>query len=659
MPRATELRDAEMRTYRESRVNQAVSEPVLGAMQGQAANQPRGVYQQHPSQRNAIKTPTACVEQESEIDKFIAENANLVTATHSQMEADKRFATSSSTYSLQSAGLSVPSSKAPQATVGGTSTNPSSTSERSDASALDRPIAPKPMRLPMDIEARINRTHPDLRRVETPVNRQAPSAKPSPGILESPLELRPPSRPSSLFPRFMGSLSENKEKAQANVNTCRETARRADMESNTHPQDTNKPQNQKYSRAPAQELIPSPLQEALHVDQDLKDWLQITGYWDNTIKEEMLRNRREIRELDNRKNKLVAEMEANKYAPILLAPESPGCAAPVHSQAVTSVKRENYNSAIPRHQEAAIKRSYTDAEELRQVDGPKKFPRLEERSNRRWDSYRPARDNPDYNRYGQFNWPRRYNSPQRGRSRSPSCGPSLDRGSYNRRWPSPRRTQFDHRWPSPRRTQYDPRWPSPRRTQHDTYNRDNRKSLPISPHGNGNGWHGQYNTNNRDSRQFPPTGTCGNGNGWHSQYNSNNRDHRQRLPPTGPPSNGTRWPSPRRTQYDTPDRNDQQPPTGPRGNRTRWPSPRPTQYDTPDRNGQQPPPASPSGKGKRCQDKQDNSTSGGEGQESESPSPDKAPSPPAGANSQRGGFNKPRRRGKWRGKGNKGRGGKA
>ena len=452
------------------------------------------MYQQLTSPLKVLNTPATSIERARDIDELIAQHSNLDSATYAKMDPDKGSTNPTHPYLPRSSEFSVPPSKALPATAEGTHTSHLSTSEMPDGSVLDRPVAAKAMQLPMTTEACSYPTQPDLHGPETPANRRARGINPGPRIADSPLVFRPSSRVSELqrSPSILSRLEKSlyyEQMAQASKNNNRDVIHGSDVQPNMQPpsqprvqgsimQDTNNPQNQDGSTAPTHEPISTALQELLHHDGDLRDWLEITNYFNIQHRNDLLQNRREIRKLDERKNTLVAKFEAKLRAPTLLAPHSPDSKT---IQAEVLVGPENRDSETPHNQTASKKRSHSEVEEAHHADAPTKTRCLGERVTRGYESYRPKRDDPSHYRdRGRYPSRTRYHdTPPRGRSRERDV--------------SPNRRPHDRRFPSPRR---------------DIYDRDARHPLPpTGPRGNGNRYQNQQN--NQNNRRSPPSSPGG------------------------------------------------------------------------------------------------------------------------------------------------------
>ena len=444
--RSTLLRDTEPRNNVLGGAIPAGPELAPSALPYQASNQQRGVYLQIAPQLNGLNMPaTNNSEQACDIDELIAQHSNLNSAMHAKIDPDLGFANPANPYPLLSSDYPVPLSMGLPAPARGMYANHTSTSGIPGRNILDQPVASKFMHQQMTKEAHSYPAQHNLH-PETPLNRREPGINHNPAIFDSPLTFRTPSRPPELqySSSILSQPGTDQQIAEAHKNNSREAIHSSDMKPSTQPssqsqvqvsirQGAKNPQGQEDSNATARGACSANLQELLHHDPDLKDWLEITGYFDIEYRGKILADTREIRKLDERKHRLVADIEAERRRPILLRPYNPDSRV---SQADVLIKPENGDSNVSGGQAASKKRSHNEVEEAHHPAAPTKTRCLADRitkPTRAYDSYRPRRDNPNYyrdrSRHLSPGHPQHGYTPPRGRSRERDI--SQDRRSYN------------------------------------------------------------------------------------------------------------------------------------------------------------------------------------------------------------------------------------
>lgn len=135
---------------------------------------------------------------------------------------------------------------------------------------------------------------------------------------------------------------------------------------------------------PIREIKPPTLQELLPLDDDLREWLDITGYHNAPYRNKILNRRRAIAALDAQRDKLLAEMEAEERAGIpsaivgqiptssMLPPPPPNKAEPVSAAPTINVEPD-----AQRDRPISNKRPYS--EDQREGLNSGKMARLEDR----------------------------------------------------------------------------------------------------------------------------------------------------------------------------------------------------------------------------------------------------------------------------------------
>ncbi|KAL2075838.1 hypothetical protein VTL71DRAFT_781 [Oculimacula yallundae] len=181
---------------------------------------------------------------------------------------------------------------------------------------------------------------------------------------------------------------------------------------------------------PYREQKPPTLVDLLPLDEDLREWLEITGYHNATYRSKILNRRRAIAALDAQRDKLLAEMELDERGGVppvtgtqglpssMLPPPIPnkiGDRAEPASRATGAVSSDS-----PRDRVVSNKRPHSDVDDQRsEVNGGGKLARIDDRS---YQSERiKEEDGPEYRRprSGGLNTPRR-SPPVERREREPS-----------------------------------------------------------------------------------------------------------------------------------------------------------------------------------------------------------------------------------------------
>lgn len=218
-------------------------------------------------------------------------------------------------------------------------------------------------------------------------------------------------------------------------------------------------QNQDESTRPIREAKPPTLAQLLPHDDNLREWLEITGYHNEQYRDKVLNRRRKIAALDAERNRLLAEMEAEEHAgfpiitgahtpsSVMLAPPLPntvgvrGDAAPKAGNAMPELQRDRIVSN---------KRPYSDVQDPRDDGGVGKIQRTDDRGPRDEDItsrhsrpsvYEPSRPlSPDYRDERDSSRPRYDDGRGRGRPSSRDRDLSPDSRGYDSR---PRGRAYD------------------------------------------------------------------------------------------------------------------------------------------------------------------------------------------------------------------------
>jgi hypothetical protein len=140
--------------------------------------------------------------------------------------------------------------------------------------------------------------------------------------------------------------------------------------------------------APAREQKLPTLAQILSHDDDLREWLDITGYHNAAYRDKILNRRRAIAALDAQREKLLAEMEAEERVPVagnhtpttaMLPPPIPN---KVGSRAEPTQKLDRGIAEPQRGQVVSNKRPYSDVQDTRVEDSGGKVARTDDRGHR-------------------------------------------------------------------------------------------------------------------------------------------------------------------------------------------------------------------------------------------------------------------------------------
>ena len=122
------------------------------------------------------------------------------------------------------------------------------------------------------------------------------------------------------------------------------------------------------------------LAELLPYDEDLKEWLEITGYHNGTYRDKILNRRRAIAALDAQRNALLAEMEAEERGGIqaireIATPSSAMLPPPIPNKvgdrAEPSSKPKATTPETQRDRIVSNKRSHSDIQDIREESSAK------------------------------------------------------------------------------------------------------------------------------------------------------------------------------------------------------------------------------------------------------------------------------------------------
>ncbi|KAH7342949.1 YT521-B-like domain-containing protein [Rhexocercosporidium sp. MPI-PUGE-AT-0058] len=245
--------------------------------------------------------------------------------------------------------------------------------------------------------------------------------------------------------------------------------RRDDREEDHRRPGSNDPRREEVNNRPIREQKPPNLDDVLPLDEDLREWLEITGYHNIPYRSKILNRRRAIAALDAQRDKLLAEMEQDERGGLptvatvaagqalgtsMLPPPIPnklgGRAESVATPSAEAPSDTQHDRVV------SNKRPYSDVGEPRgEVNGGGKIARTDDRG---YQSQRiKEEDGPEYRRprSGDFDISRRsptvdrreretshprYES--RGRSRDRDSSPGSGRRVFESR-PPPRGRGYD------------------------------------------------------------------------------------------------------------------------------------------------------------------------------------------------------------------------
>ena len=145
-----------------------------------------------------------------------------------------------------------------------------------------------------------------------------------------------------------------------------------------------------YSRQPDErEPNPSTLNDLLSHDNDLREWLEITGYHNAPYRNKILTRRRAIAALDAQREKLLAEMEAEERGGLPIAISSHIPTSSMLPPPIPNKVEARAESALPqaatsttdsqRDRVVANKRPYSDVQDSRDEPNGAKVARIEDR----------------------------------------------------------------------------------------------------------------------------------------------------------------------------------------------------------------------------------------------------------------------------------------
>ncbi|KUJ21879.1 YTH-domain-containing protein [Mollisia scopiformis] len=134
------------------------------------------------------------------------------------------------------------------------------------------------------------------------------------------------------------------------------------------------------------EQNPPSLLDVLPHDEDLREWLEITGYHNEIYRSKILNRRRAIAALDAQRDKLLAEMAAEERGvapPVVLQQSAPSMLPPpIPNRAEDRVESKSIASVIEAQPERVVsnKRPYSELQDSRDAPSTEKMSRTEPRS---------------------------------------------------------------------------------------------------------------------------------------------------------------------------------------------------------------------------------------------------------------------------------------
>lgn len=488
-------RAAELKAQLLKRKHRLESQGAAAKMGQQTTKQNTGADQTNPPSQNTPNAPATSFEQEHNINELISQYsestptaaANLKPKADPQPPASHRpsaaqalampqghssgsFAKLEKLITNSSTANMVLKNKTPEATQ--TRNAAASASDMSEGEIPDDETPQKSALPPKPKESRASVPQNKARARISPTEQESITKNNKREALQNSLPYRPPSRTPSIAPsptpsRMVGPDSSSsvfsrqeepssRQEKKAGADDKNNRAVRAVSDKQSHPEERSHDQNteprtpvvtaeqnQKESTRPAREERPPTLAQLLAHDRDLREWLEVTDYFNIPNREKILNRRRAIADLDEQRRKLVAEIEADERTPILLAPRLQ------YSVINPYVKNEEEAEHVPKAKPAepkpqlhdrvvSNKRSYSSAHDQHDAGGPVKLQRIDGRpttSGR--DSTR--RESTSYRAEPRAERPRFDDARGRGRSPSPVRGRSPYWRPEGSRSPSPRR----------------------------------------------------------------------------------------------------------------------------------------------------------------------------------------------------------------------------
>lgn len=201
------------------------------------------------------------------------------------------------------------------------------------------------------------------------------------------------------------------------------------------------------------------LADILAQDEDLKEWLEITGYHNAPYRDKILHRRRALAKLDAERNKLLADIAQDERSPLPPTPGPPPSASsmlppPIPNKAESKsepiVSPAGSSSDLKREKNVSSKRVYSEVEGGSSRTSAGKFPRVDEREPR-------VKEEEDYNhrrpRSSGFGAPSWSSSDHRDERSPPNHRYAEDRstrgrGSSRERGISPGRRAYESRPPA-------------------------------------------------------------------------------------------------------------------------------------------------------------------------------------------------------------------
>jgi hypothetical protein len=225
--------------------------------------------------------------------------------------------------------------------------------------------------------------------------------------------------------------------------------------SEDHHRSDSKSEKREDMTRPSREARQPTLADLLPHDEDLREWLEITGYHNGTYRDKILNRRRAIAALDAQRNALLAEMEAEERGGVqaiggLPTPSSAMLPPPIPNKAgdraEPSLKPTTTASETQRDRVVSNKRPYSDGQDHRDESSAKvartndRGPRIKQQEDA--DYGRPRSSDYDSSRRRSFDDRRddRDSSRHEGRGRG--------RGSSRERDISPGRMAYENRPPA-------------------------------------------------------------------------------------------------------------------------------------------------------------------------------------------------------------------
>ncbi|TVY46280.1 hypothetical protein LOCC1_G003813 [Lachnellula occidentalis] len=305
--------------------------------------------------------------------------------------------------------------------------------------------------------------------IRTMDNRLAKNSYGSGSRDDSPTRRAPPSNPRSFSQRSYDEESQPRSDRRGRPDRKLERKPASEIEKDTyqrrtsrddsyHRPDSNSVPKREETNKAAKPQKPSTLEDVIAHDEDLREWLEITGYHNAPYRDKILSRRRALAKLDAERKKLLADIEADERSGL---PPNPGPQASASSMLPPPIpnkvgfQTESTTSPIETMEESksdrlnSIKRAHSEVDDGRDASFSGKIARIDDRGPRiqeedDYDNRRPRSSGPGAHRW-QSSDHRDERSP---RHRYDDDRDSRDRADSRDRNVSPGRRAFESRPPA-------------------------------------------------------------------------------------------------------------------------------------------------------------------------------------------------------------------